>query len=261
MTLRQILSGIRNVIKHEGLPSLISRGLVFLLRRTLWIEEYYVIFMNTHRNPEDKEEDFIPKSGNCCLKILTTNKEADDLLAEGFTFGAYELNLRASFDKNVVSFCLFVKREFAHVSCLADNPRGKATVDPRPFDVDYQNGEVVVGRALTVPKFRRLYLKEYNGYVFRKYYLERGVNRILHSVNAHSLPALAVAAHAPDRPIKSRCRLTRILWFTHLEETKMENASIKQIVSQMTVNQKKRNGHDLNVEKKLRYRNDIKQHI
>jgi hypothetical protein len=255
---KYIYSAIRDTIKYEGISSLISRSLVYLLHRMFWVEEYYIAYNNTHSVIEEKEQDFLPKTSNYCLKIITTNQEADGLLADGFSFGAYELNLRAVLDKSILSFCIFVDKEFAHMSCIADNPRGKAIVDFHPFDVDYQNGEIVVGRAITVPKFRRLHLKEYNGYLFRKYYLEKGVKRILHSVNTHSLPALSVSTYAPDRPVKSRCRLTRILWFKYLKETRLENITLKQIVAHMTVNQKKRNDYDLTVEKKLRLRTDRK---
>jgi hypothetical protein len=195
--------------------------------------------MITHRVPEEIEKDFIPAAKNYCSRIIATNKEADDLLADGFSFGAYELNLRASLDKDVLSFCLFIDKEFAHVSCLADNPRGKSVIDPRPFSVDYQHGEVVVGRAMTVPKFRRLHLQSYNGYILRKYCRERGIDRIISSVNAYNIPALAETPKAPDRHIKSRCRLIRILWFNMISEIKTENTILKQAVAQITSRRKK----------------------
>jgi len=232
--LRYIFSGMKGVLKYEGIISLISRGYVFLLHRFFMFDEYYAIFMKTHRVPEDIEIDFLPKTDDFCLKIITSNKEADKLVSDGFVLGAYELNLRASLDKGVVSFCLFVGREFAHVSCLADNSRGKKTIDPRPLKVDYQNGEVVVGRALTVPKFRRLGLQTYNGYVLRKYCRDININRVISSVNAHNIPALASNPKAAERYVTSKYRFIKALWFTHIKETKMEPTTTNQIVAQMT---------------------------
>lgn len=234
--LRYIFSGIRAVLKHEGLKNLISRGFIFLFHRFFFYEDYYVIFMKSHNNPEDSEADFLPRTDGYCSMIITSNREADELVADGFILGAYELNLRSSLDKETIAFCLFVNKEFAHVSCMADNPQGKQAIDPRPFAVNYQNGEVVVSKAFTVPKFRRLLLQEYNGYIMRKYCREKEISLILSSVNARSIPALAKTPKAPDRYTISKCRLIKVLWFKHLKEIKMEPITLNQIVARMITN-------------------------
>jgi len=231
---KYIYSGIRGVLKHEGLKGLVSRGTIFLSHRFFMFEDYYVVFQQLDNLPQEDEGDFLPLSDDFYSKIITTNKEADDLVSEGFVFGAYEPNLRASLDKDVISFSLFIGKEFAHVSCLADNPRGKHVIDPRPFDINYPNGDIVIGRALTVPKFRRLHLQMYNGFVFRRYCRERGIKRIMMSLNAHSIPALATAHQDFDSIVTSKCRYTKILCFKHLKEQKIESVSLNQIVSQMT---------------------------
>lgn len=238
MKIEYLYSGIKGVLKYEGLISLVMRGFRFFLNRFFMFDEYYAIFMETHRVPEDIEENFLPKTNDCCLKIITTNREADQLISNGFNLGAYELNVRASLDKGVLSFCLFVGREFAHVSCLAANPQGKKIIDPRPLKVDYQNGEVIVGRALTVPKFRRLGLRVYNGYVLRKYCRDNNINNIISSVNAHYFPALASNPKAAERHVMSKCRFIKILWFTHLKETTEEPTTISKIAARMTDNSK-----------------------
>lgn len=232
--LKYIYSGIRGVLKYEGIRGLISRGFIFLFHRFFFYEDYYVIFMKPHNILEDNEADFLPRIDDYCSIIIKSNKEADELVNDGFILGAYELNLRSSLDKEAIAFCLFVRKEFAHVSCMADNPKGKQAIDPRPFTVNYQNGEVVVSKAFTVPKYRRLLLQEYNGYIMRKYCREKGISLILSSVNARSIPALAKTPKAPDRYTISKCRLIKLFWLKHLKETKMEPTTLDQIVSQMT---------------------------
>lgn len=229
---KYICSGIKGVLKHEGVKSLISRGFTFLVNRCFTCEDYYIVTMDYSNADKEKEADYLPKAKNYCWKIISTNREADELIDKGFTLGAYELNLRASLDKNAVAICTFVDNELAHISCLADNPQGKKTVDPRPFDVDFKNKEAVVGLALTVPKFRRLRLRIYSGYILRRYCWEKGIRGGRFSIRANNYPTLAIAAQPPYKEAVSLCRLIRIFWFEYLKEKKMEPTPMKQIYEQ-----------------------------
>lgn len=226
-------SSIKGLLKHEGVNGLFSRAFVYLKHRIFLFDEYYVVQIILPRISIFKEVDLSPKIQNYIVKYISTNKEADALRADGYDFGAYEFNLRASLDKNVISFCIFVNKEIAHISCLADNPRGKVVIDFRPFHVDYQNGEVVIGRALTVPKFRRLHLRTYAGYLFAKYCRERELFRIKATVNAHNIAALSDLEKAPDRHVLSKCRFIKILWFKYFKETKVEKTTTKRLFTQM----------------------------
>ena len=239
-SLKTTYSGIKGVLKHEGVKSLVSRGFGFLLHCLFMFENYYVVVVDYKDVGKEVESDYLPRIDDHCWRIISTNQEADELIADGFELGAYELNLRLSLDKGAVAVCNFVGKELAHYSCLADNPRGKEAVDPRPFNVDFENGQIVIGRALTVPKFRRLYLRKYNGYVLRKYCWGRGVTGSKYSLQVNNYPALANAAQPPDKLIVSRCQFTKILWFKYLKEMEMEPTPLKQIVEQMSENSKKR---------------------
>jgi hypothetical protein len=99
---RNVYSGIKGIIKHEGIKSLISRGFKFLLKLFIMFEDYYVVVVDYKNVDKENEADFLPKTDNYCWKAISTNKEADELVANGFELGAYELNLRASLDKGEV---------------------------------------------------------------------------------------------------------------------------------------------------------------
>ena len=233
--LKYIYPGIKGVLKHEGVIGLISRGYKYLLHRFFFYEDYYVVVSNYYKDiDKEVEADYLPKVDNHCCRIISTNGEVDELIADGFDLGVYELNLRISMDKGAVGFCHFVCKELAHYTFLTDNPRGKEAVDPRPFSVDYKNGQMVVGRSLTVPKYRRLHLRNYNGYVMRKYRWERGIKSTIYTLQVNNYPALVRAAKPPDKLIVSRCRLIKILWFKYLKEIEMEPTPLKQIVAQMS---------------------------
>jgi len=209
------------------------------MNRIFAFENYYIVYSSLKNAVNDKEADFLPKTDNFWWKMITTNQEADELATSGFNFGAYELNLRASLDRSVLVFCIFINKEIAHIVCLAENLRGKETIDPRPFSVDFQNGEVATGRALTVPKFRRLHLRRYSGYLLRKYCLERGITRINGTMLANNYPALVAATQSKYMTIISKCRFKKMLWFKYVKVTEMDPTTLKRIVARMIANQEK----------------------
>ena len=219
-------------MKHEGVISLITRGYRFLLHRILVFDNYYIVCANIENAGNEREADFLPKTDDFCWKIISTNQEADELAANGFNFAAYELNLRASLDRDALVFCIFISKELAHIACLADNLRGKDTIDPIPFNVDFKNGEIVTGRALTVPKFRRLRLRNYSAYLLRRYCLERDITRINGTMLTNNYAALGAAALHKYMTIMSKCRFIKILWFKHFKEKKIEPTTPQQIMTQ-----------------------------
>jgi hypothetical protein len=230
--IRYIYSGILAVIKYEGIGSLISRGFLFILHRLCYIDNYYVTNRNMSTFQEEDEKQFLPKADNYGVRIISTNKEADELLAEGYNFGAYELNLRSSLDKGVTSICIFVDREFANIHSIADTQKAKDTIDLRPFPVNFKKGEAVGSRALTVPKFRRLGLRAYSGYLLRKYCQQKGYTRIAGTLGAKNYPALANSAKNPGTKIVAKYRFIKILWFRHLKEIKMNPITVKELLAQ-----------------------------
>jgi hypothetical protein len=239
MNVKYIYSGIRGILKHEGVKSLILRGFVFLLNRSIMFEDYYVVVVDYKDVDKENEADFLPRTDNYFGKAISTNQEADELVANGFELGAYELNLRTSLDKGAVAICVFVGKEFAHISCLADNPRGKVTVDPRPFNVDFQNGEIVIGKALTVRKFRNFHLRTYGAYILRKYCREKGIKGARFSLRVNNYPAMAIGTQPTNRIVISKCRFIKILWFKHLKEKEMKPTTLKQIYEQTAKGQPK----------------------
>ncbi len=232
--LKKAYSGLRAVVKYEGVKSLISRGYTHLLHRSIVFEKYYVVCADIKNAGKDREADFLPKTDNFCYKIISTNREADELTADGFHLASYEFNLRASLDKDVVVFCIFIGKELAHIVCLANNIRGKATVDPRPFSIDFQHGEVVTGKALTIPKFRRLRLRNYSAYLLRMYCLERDITRIKGTMLVNNYAALGAASLHGYMTIISECRLVRIFWIKHYKCKQTELTTPKQVIVRNT---------------------------
>jgi hypothetical protein len=230
---KNIYSGIRGVLIHEGVKSLISRGCVFLLRRAFLFENYFVILTDTENTPQLNEADFKPKTDDYCSKIISTNQEADQLVSSGFDLAAYELDLRSLPGNGVTVICIFVGKELAHINAVAENPRGKKILDPRPFSVNFKNSEAVTGRTLTVPKYRRLYLRTYSGYLLRKHCHDKGIRWIKGTVNADNYATLSGMSRTTDHTALSKYQFIKIFCFKYLKEKKIEQISTKRLIKQI----------------------------
>jgi hypothetical protein len=116
--------------------------------------------------------------------------------------------------------------------CCADNFRGKRIIDPRPFSIDFNNREIVTGRAITIPKYRRLNLRKYSGYLLRQYYYSKGVRWIKGTMRANNFAAIATTV--PNHYVTSRCKVVRVFgMFLKLKETKIEPTPLRQIYEQL----------------------------
>jgi hypothetical protein len=228
--IKRFFPALQAILKHEGFKSLLSRGCEYIRHRTFLIEDYYVEIGGLVEPFEP--EDHLPKAENYHACIISTNKEADELLSKGFNFGAYELNLRATLDKEVSTCCIFIDKEFAHMLSKTDNHRGKNVVDSRPFHVKFGNGSIVGGKAFTVPKFRRLGLRKHSHYLMRKDDQEKGYKEAYATIKTDNIPALMNAAQNPNNRIVSKCRCITILCLKYYKETKLDPIVVKEMIEQ-----------------------------
>ncbi|HEY97727.1 MAG TPA: hypothetical protein G4O16_06050 [Dehalococcoidia bacterium] len=215
------------------MKALLSRGLIFISHRLFVSEDYYIVVSNHKDIDKEVEVDYLPKVDDHCWRMISTNQQLDELIDDGFEFGAYELNLRSFLDKGAVAVCNFVVKELAHFSVFADNPRGKEVVEPLPFKVDFEKGQIVVGRGFTISKFRRLHFRRYNGYLIRKYLHPRGITGSKYPLQVNNYPSLVSASKSSEKLIISRCRFIKILWFKYFKETEIKPTPLTQIVAQM----------------------------
>jgi len=172
-TLRQIIYKAREILKTEGLVSLLGRGIRFLVKPLF---EYRVVYLyeNTLEDFRNlKEIDFKPKVDNFTLKIVSTNQEADRLEAEGFEFRLRAENSQQLLDKGAIAFCIFVGRELANIGWIRMTEEARDTSNK--MKVDYQNNEVQGGFAWTNPKYRRLGFQRYGAFERRRFAFSRGI--------------------------------------------------------------------------------------
>lgn len=225
-------SGLWAIVKYEGFKSLISMGFAYVLAHLFFTQKYYMNITDLTIKENMNEREFLPRINNYSVKIISTNKEADNLIAKGYHFGAYEMRLRKALDKDIITFCVFVNKEIANLHCIAYGQKGTEDVDFRLLPVNFEKKEVVVGRAFTVPKYRRLGLRRYSGYILKEYCKKYGYIRKVAGLTANNYPAIANAAKEPDLKIVAIGRYIRILWFKYSKVKKIDPITAKELLDQ-----------------------------
>jgi hypothetical protein len=144
------------------------------------------------------EADFLPRSSGFNLKIVFSEEQLDNLIAEGFDLSLDAGVTRRGVEKGAIAFLLFVGRELATRELVALSFEAKAAIDKYPYKVDFANGEACASGVWTNHKFRKM---GYHTFVFFKVYdylREHGVRTVRSIVWVENVAAQR--AHARFEP-------------------------------------------------------------
>jgi hypothetical protein len=206
----------KDILRTEGLKSLLTRGFDFASRLLLGYGDCYLY---EYTLKERNEADFLPKIQDFTLKIISSNEEADRLAeAIGSDFRRRFVTARSKLDKGAIAFCIFVKGEIAHIGWVALSEEAHKAVDNLPYRVDFSNHEACTGSTETIPEYRNKGLMSY-GY-FKRFEFLRGKG-ILVSRNAVAKSNTASQkAHARFSPkVYAEGKYLRLLrWYFWKEE-------------------------------------------
>ena len=161
----------RHVYQDEGLGSLLKRGLAFASSLIFQYQTYYLYMEPLEGLRLPNEVDIRPKVDNLTFRIATTNREADELEAEGFEFRSQLFNARERLDKGATAFCIFVGRELVNIGWFALTQQAMHSLGHLPFKVDFCKNEAYMAGLWTNPKYRRMGMHMY-GYFKRLEYLQ-----------------------------------------------------------------------------------------
>jgi len=199
----------KQVLQTEGLIPLLRQGFAFLAASFLQCGTYYLY---EHTVTERNEADFMPKIQNFTFKTVSTNQQADELVAGGFELGSQITMMRRRLDRGAIAFCIFIERELAHIGWVALTEEAKELVDAFPYKVDFSNGEACTGGTWTDPKYRGTGLMVY-GYFKRFQFLKERGKLISRNVVATSNVA-SQRGHAYFGPkICGEARYLKLLWW------------------------------------------------
>ncbi len=211
----ELFQRAREILRTEGSMSLLRRGSDF-------VKPYFwgrgTLYLYEHSIRERNEADFLPKVKNVTVRIVSSNREADVLAAEGFEFRSRFVNARRMLNNGAIALCIFVGREIAHIAWLGMTKAAKNAFDGLPYEVDFSNKEACVGGTVTIPKYRGLGLMGYG--IFKKFQFLReiGVVTVRHAVGVDNM-----ASRKPyekfDSKIYAKARYLKILWWRFWKET------------------------------------------
>ena len=203
-------------MREEGLVILLQRSFDFIRDCLFQLERCYLY---EHTIGPMNENDYLPRIDSFTFKIVSSNKEADELAVDiGCDFRRRFIYAKKSLDKGATAFCIFVDGEIAHIGWVATTEDAKKGIDPVPYKVDFDNNEACTGGTETVPKHRGKGLMVY-GYYWRRLYLrDRGIIVSRNSVRVNN--TISQKAHARFNPwIKAEIRYLKLLgWEIYKEK-------------------------------------------
>ena len=112
----------KDIYQKEGLVYLIIQVIYFLFSRYRFFEPYRFYFQCGdyylyERTLEEKNEaDFMPRVQDFTYKIVTSNEQADELVADGFNLQENITKARHRLDKGATAFCIFVGGKLANIA-------------------------------------------------------------------------------------------------------------------------------------------------
>ena len=163
---------------------------------------------------------------NLTLRIISTNREADELEAQGFEFRScpttWNLNLEAyrrRLYQGAIASCVFVGQELGTITWVIPSQEVQDKIGFSPQEVNYLNGEALEKGDWVNPKYRRMGLYKYNVHFNRDPFLvAKGITTMRTIFLQQNKTGQRLVASVGARPY-AKTRLLKILWWKSWKET------------------------------------------
>lgn len=210
-----MLGRAREIFQTEGLLPLLGRGFIFLIG---YLFRYQRFYLYEYTLKERNEADFLPKTQDFTFKIVTTNQQADELVAAGFKFGSRHPNERRGLEKGAVAFCFFIDGKLAHIGRVAVSEAAKNCFDSLPYRVDFARKQACTGGTWTHPKYRGRGLMVYGYFKRFEFLWEKGFKSSRNGVEVGNIASRK--AHAKFGPkVYARARYLKVFGWKSWKET------------------------------------------
>jgi len=210
----------KQILQTEGFLSLGKRGFAFGVSHLFEYQTYYLWGNVIEYVRNSNDADFMPKTDDFSLKIVSTNQEADELEAGGLEFRSQVNNARERLDSGAVAFCIFIGRELANISWVAMAQRAKDSLNQPPFKVDFSNNESWSGGSWSSPKYRRKGLQVYNNLKRFEYLLDKEVVVDLGAIEKGNISSQKANTEFGGK-IYAEGRHLKILWWKFWKESQL----------------------------------------
>lgn len=202
-------------MRTEGLKPLVKRSFDFMSGWFFQCDYYYIY---EHTIKDRNESNFLPRLRDFTFKMISTNKEADELAEEtGFDFRQRIVKGRERLDNGAIALCFFVGNELAHIGWVAMDEKAKKAVDPIPYKVAFSKGQACTGGTWTLPQKRGKGLMTYSYFRRFEFLREKGFTTSRNSVGKNNVASQK--AHAKFGPkIVAEARLLKLFSLTFYSE-------------------------------------------
>jgi hypothetical protein len=204
---------------------LITRAKTIQQQNGLYKSESFYLTEN-HLSTEYKSDESHPLkySDKLNFKVVTSNQEAEQLEAEGFSFRSHptyfnhNLTLYTRWlDSGAVAFCTFVDKEFAAITWILPSQHTQKAVKAPPVKIYYENHEVYPRGVWVNPKYRELRLYYYTDRNRNRYLLEQGIT-VTRGVIDYTNKTGKGIANSGGAKVYGTGRLVKVLGFSLWKE-------------------------------------------
>lgn len=147
---RILFGRAKSILKQEGLVPLFANVFRFLADRFFVHKTYYLFEYTAQDATKLNEADFLPKTDEFTFRIITTTKEANELVLRP---GGYKYAERL--DKGAIAACIFVEQDLAHVTWVALTEEALSPLRRHLYKIDFSNRAYCMWDSWTNPKYRR----------------------------------------------------------------------------------------------------------
>jgi len=211
-----VLNRIKTIYKTEGMLSLLKMVSQYLISHIYYYQQLY-LYKRILKYEDGARK--LPKVLNYTVKIVTSNQQVDELVADGFEdFRLHMLYAAKYLEKGAIALCIFVNKEFANINWATTRKEAKNLFVPAPFKVDFSKNEATMEGIYTTPKYRHLGLNSYGTHKMRQFLLQRGITAERHVIVANNTAQQETAARYAGGPY-AKARYMKILWWHFWKET------------------------------------------
>jgi hypothetical protein len=231
-TLHNLWTIAAKIRQDRGTLELLKAGLRFFRKRIYNRELYYLFTYDLGRALSVKETPPAGKNYDLIFKVISENKEADEIEREGFIFLSYPLGFNSNpttyrrhlLDCGAVAICAFYKQELVALmwEVLSLETQKKVTL---PLKVDYSNHEAFTRGAWVNPKYRGLGFYTRTRGIRDRYLAERGVKTIRNTIEISNKMGLALEKSNQSQ-VYGKATLTRFLFWKFWKEYATDGFSI-----------------------------------
>lgn len=178
----------------------------------LFVFENFSCYVFSSRLTRRNENDFLPRTNDFTLKIVSTKQELDELVHNRFDLSVQFAKAEYRLSKGAIACMVFVGKELASIEWVGTNPQSKAGIDIYPCKVNFSNKEAYAGGVWTNPKYRGNGLHLYAYYKIYDFLREQGIVTVKSIVEVNN--AAALKSHerfAPEEKIEAKAHYLRVL--------------------------------------------------